>query len=364
MKSYKEKQFIIFELDDNSVVRYDLSKKECIGKLGKPVKKLNTQLKDISISEVIDSFSDENFKCFLRDIYRCYNIRNIGTLLSKIEHYSNLEQIYSAGLRVEGIDFRYKIQDIPKILIKFCKENDIKITERLLKFCKENLNIFQVYCSEDFVSLGVKQFIYMTERTRYHYPNRTNALSYIIKNYNYNTKSFLHYVDYLMTYEALNYSIISEIYDYLNMVSAISPKFEKYPKNFLTTHKIATRNYNRLKKEYSEELFQRRIKKNLEFSYGGYKIIYPSSTQDIKDEAISMNHCVASYIDRVMDGYTDILFLRKADSPDVSLVTLEVTNNKVTQAKRSFNNEPSAEEWQIIDKYEQFLIRKGEHHVA
>ena len=332
--------------------------------MGKPVKKLNTQLQNISITDVIDSFSDENFKCFLHDIYIRYNIKNIGTLLSRTENFSNLEQIYSAGLRVEDIDFRYTIQDIPKILIKFCKENDIKITERLFNFCKDNLNVIQIFYNENFVSLDAKQFIRMTEGTRYRYPNRTNTLSYIIKNYNYNIKSFLHYIDYLMTYEALDYSVIDEIYDYLNMVSAISPKFEKYPKNFLTTHKIATRNYNRLKKEYSEELFQRRIKKNLEFSYNGYKIIYPSSTQDIKDEAISMNHCVASYIDRVMDGYTDILFLRKADSPDVSLVTLEVTNNKVTQAKRSFNNEPSAEEWQIIDKYEQFLIRKGEHYVA
>ena len=47
VKSYKEKQYIMFDLDDGKSVKYDLSTGECIGKLGKPVKGLQSQLKDI-----------------------------------------------------------------------------------------------------------------------------------------------------------------------------------------------------------------------------------------------------------------------------------------------------------------------------
>ena len=180
-----------------------------------------------------------------------------------------------------------------------------------------------------------------------------------MKKYNYNPKSFLRYIDNLITYEALDYDIITELLDYLDMVSAISPKFDKYPKNFLTTHRIVIRNYDRLKKEYSDDLFKNRINKELEYNFGDYKIIYPEKVQDIKDEAINMNHCVASYIDKIIEGKTNVLFLRKKDSLDKSLVTLEVAGNKILQARRSFNFEPSSEEKSIIGKYQDYLD-KGE----
>ena len=66
----------------------------------------------------------------------------------------------------------------------------------------------------------------------------------------------------------------------------ISPKFDKYPRHFLTTHKIACRNYSRLKEQFDEEEFKKHINKNMEHTFGDYTFIYPESTQDIKDEAI------------------------------------------------------------------------------
>lgn len=57
--------------------------------------------------------------------------------------------------------------------------------------------------------------------------------------------------------------LIRELYDYAKMMSQLSIKYNKYPRNFLTTHKIACRNYNRMKKEFSEELFQKRINKKI-----------------------------------------------------------------------------------------------------
>ena len=77
--------------------------------------------------------------------------------------------------------------------------------------------------------------------------------------------------------------------------------------------------------------------------------IYPKCTQDIKDEAVQQNNCVASYIDRVIDGHCDILFLRKKDSPDKSLVTIEVVNNKIVQALRRFNDHVTQEDQEAID---------------
>lgn len=145
--------------------------------------------------------------------------------------------------------------------------------------------------------------------------------------------------------------LILELYDYANMMKQLSPKFDKYPRHFLTTHKIACRNYNRMKKEFSEELFKKRINKQYECSFGDYIFIYPDSTQDIKDEATMQNNCVTSYIDKVIDGQCHILFLRKKNKPDESLVTIEVRNNHIVQARRRFNDDVTVEDQKAIDAF-------------
>ena len=366
IKAYKEKQFIIFDLEDGKTVKYNLSTGECIGKLGKPVKGLQSQLRGNSIENLIASFEDKNYSEFLSLIYVCceYEISNIGTLLAKLQRYPHIEQIYSAGLRVTHPDFRYKINDIPKPLIRFCKEHQIALTSQLVSIAKDDMGLFQIFESEEFTTLGAPEFKSLMTHMSVARRNRVFTITELIETYNYKPKSLLKYIDKMMTYEALGYSFVSELLDYLRMMSAISPKFDKYPKNFLTTHRIAIRNYERLRKEYSEEMFKLRINPKLEYRYGDYRIIYPKAVQDIKDEAVSMNHCVASYIDNVIDGATNILFLRKANSPDKSLVTLEVVNNRVVQARRSFNHDPSPEERDVIRRYENYLQNKGEKEDA
>lgn len=143
------------------------------------------------------------------------------------------------------------------------------------------------------------------------------------------------------------------------MMSAISPKYDKYPKNFLTTHKIATRNYERLKTEFDEEIYQKRIDRSLEWSNGDYVIIYPGCTQDIKDEAVQQNHCVSSYIDKVIDGKCHIVFLRKKNEPEKSLVTLEIRHNEVVQSRGKFNRDLNTEESLIVEKYNKYLSKRN-----
>lgn len=49
MKTAKEREYLIFALDDGSVVKYNLATHETIGKSGKPVRNLKTQLRGYSI---------------------------------------------------------------------------------------------------------------------------------------------------------------------------------------------------------------------------------------------------------------------------------------------------------------------------
>ena len=64
---------------------------------------------------------------------------------------------------------------------------------------------------------------------------------------------------------------------------------------------------------------------------------------------------MASYIDRVIDGVCDIVFLRDRYNPDKSIVTVEVRDNKVVQARRAYNADPSEEELFVLKRYEEYL---------
>jgi hypothetical protein len=106
-----------------------------------------------------------------------------------------------------------------------------------------------------------------------------------------------------------------------------------------------------LKQEFSEQLFAKRIKPEYEITHGDYKFIYPKCTQDIKDEAVQQQNCVASYIDLVINGDCDILFLRKKDTPEKSAVTIEVRNGKIVQAFQAYNMHCTEEQQEAVDAF-------------
>lgn len=378
MKIYKEKQFLIFEFPDGKTVKYDFATKTCIGKKGKKVTNLCSQLSGLTMNDVIDNCVDEKYARFLRFVRDSYvsknyrSISNIGTILNKVPEYARYEQIFSAGIEdIIGRNFSYTINDIPKALIKLCKNHKISLSDDFLKCYKQNPDGYLFAYNQEYVSLtdvdiycilsytkSVKEY-YGTGTWSYNWV-KVSTFNELIKEYGYTVKGLMHYLDYLKTYEALDNmsSTLGEIYDYANMMKQISNKFDKYPRHFLTTHKIACRNYNRLKQEFEEQKFVSRINKDMERTFGDYCFIYPKCIQDIKDEAVSQNNCVASYIQTVIDGGCHILFLRKKDNPDKSLVTIEVRNDVIVQAKQKFNDPVTSEQQEVIDKWNKYWSNK------
>lgn len=326
-----------------------------------------------TLNELFDCCDDEKYAKFLRFVKReesdYHPIYNIGTILNRIPRYSNYEQLFSAGID-EILDsrnkFRYTINQIPKALIKLCKNREIKLSNSILEYYKKNPDAHLIAYKLEYMSLTDEDIykIWSTDSYDYDYDTfKRHNWSYfnkLIEEYGYTAKPLLLYIDQLKTFEALGdiSFVIKELYDYANMMKTISPKFDKYPRHFLTTHQIACRNYSRMRKEFPEELFKKRINKQYECSFGDYIFIYPDSTQDIKDEAASQNNCVASYIDKVIDGKCHILFLRKKNKPDESLVTIEVRNNHIVQARRRFNDDVTVEDQKAIDAFNKKFANK------
>lgn len=378
MKVYKERQFLIFDFEDGKTVKYDFATKECIGKKGKPVKNLCTQLSGMTIDDVINNCTDEKYAKFLSFVKRRYThqynrITNIGTILDKVPYYASYEQIFSAGIEdiINTGNFSYTINDIPKALIKLCRNHKILLSDDFLKFYKKNPDGYQLVYKQEYISLTDDDIYYMltsskSEKERYGVRAweynwiRVSTFNELIYEYGYTVKGLVHYLDYLKTYEALNdvSDTLKEIYDYASMMKKISNKFDKYPRHFLTTHRIASRNYNRLKEQFKEEEFRSKINKDMEKTFGEYRFFYPTCTQDIKDEAVAQNNCVASYIQRVIDGHCHILFLRYKDTPNESLVTVEVRDNKIVQALQKYNHPLTKEQKLVVEMWDKWWSNK------
>lgn len=362
MKVYKEKQFLVFDFEDGKTVKYDFATGETIGKLGRPVKGLQNQLRGISINYIIESCEDKNYGLFLQFVWDKFKtkgyyyhsadhyITNVGTVLSNVKKYSRYEQIFSAGLGPYLKDdcystFRYSINEIPSSLIKYIK------TGRVTSLNNDIVNVWSKNPSEcclayelNYISLNDSDLSNIFQ---------CSIVNRLIDTYGYNAKSLFLYLDTLKTFEALTIdsNLLREIEDYVKMMSEISPKYDKYPRNFLTTHTIACRNYNRLKRQFDEKSFQNRRNPKYECKIGKYVFLYPEKIDDIRSEAVSQNNCVASYVQSVIDGKCHILFMRKKEEPDKSLVTIEVKNNKIVQAKGRFNRDLTNEEEVIVEKW-------------
>ena len=383
MKIYKERQYLVFDFEDGKTVKYDFANKKCIGKKGKIVNNLCSQLSGLTIDELCDCCTDVQYGKFLRFVkkqgdFNHRGISNIGTILNRVPHFSNFEQIFSAGID-EIVDrrFAYTINDIPKGLIKLCKNHNIILSNIFLKFYKMNPDAYLLAYNLDYISLTDRDIYTILShstsvriqdgeaRYAYHYED-VSTFCNLIQEYHYTAKALLQYCDYCKTFEAIedmNF-LLREIKDYASMMAQISPRFDKYPRHFLTSHRIASRNYNRLKQEFIEEDFKKRISLDMEHTFDDYCFIYPKSTQDIKDEAVAQNNCVASYIEDVIKGRCHILFLRSKYNPEKSLVTIEVQNNRIIQARQRFNYPVTTEQQNIINKwnnwYSQYISKKSE----
>lgn len=379
MRVYKDKQYLVFDYEDGRTVKYDFATKTAIGIKGKPVKNLCSQLRGFAINQLIECCDDKQYAKFLNFIKKqeYYHISNIGTILDRVPDYANFEQIFSAGIYdiiKDGGRFIYSINDIPKSLLKICRKYPIKLSNKIVKYYKENIDAHCIAFDLDFINLDIDDICKVWEATDgkwidrvYHENSFFNTL---VNDFGYNARDLWLYIDRLKTFEAIenmNY-LLRELYDYANMMRQLSDKYDKYPRNFLTTHTIACRNYNRMKKEFSEELFRKRINKEYECTFGDYIFIYPKSTQDIKDEAAKMSNCVASYIDRVIDGNCHIIFLRKKNNPKESLVTIEVRHDQIVQARRRFNDPVTESDQKAIDafnkKFKEKKFEKKERSAA
>lgn len=144
--------------------------------------------------------------------------------------------------------------------------------------------------------------------------------------------------------------------DYVNMAILVEGSYDKYPNSLKREHDVYVVLYNAKKKDYDEKRLAESLerRKEWEYAYKGMSIILPTNSSDIVDEGVSLHHCVGSYTNQVVQGRTNILFLRNNKDLDKSLVTVEVNNKgKLVQARGLFNRSLQDNEVKFIDKWKE-----------
>lgn len=173
----------------------------------------------------------------------------------------------------------------------------------------------------------------------------------------YGLSSLLNYLDVIKMITEAGYFAERMYTDLLKMIRDMEAQSTyklkvKNEEELRVLHDNITSLYNLKKNEYKLKAFQNRIPywEKFVFSDEQYAIVAPQTPDDMVNEGNKLHHCVKSYIDRVSNGTTNVLFLRKVEELDEPFFTIELSNdNKIEQVhglcNRNMSTEPGVSEF-------------------
>ena len=152
------------------------------------------------------------------------------------------------------------------------------------------------------------------------------------------------YRDYLADCQKLQYDLhdtaISMPHDFMVMHTRVSSLIE-YKEN------------NAVHRQFMKHKADREW---LAFASGGIFIRQPDSISEIVAEGRHLHHCVGGYAERHAKGALHIMFIRRADKPDVPFYTVEVDLlGEIVQVRGLRNCKTTAEVDAFMDAYKDYL---------
>lgn len=148
-------------------------------------------------------------------------------------------------------------------------------------------------------------------------------------------------------------SFLSVLKDYLSMCEIMGVKPSLYTCYLKQTHDILTRNYKINPTEAQKVSFAKHYEDYKDYTTKDkkYVVTHPATVDDVKQEGYNLNHCVASYILKCCQGLSRILFLRDAKTKTQSLVTIEIVNKSIVQARGASNRPITTEEFKALCEF-------------
>jgi hypothetical protein len=170
--------------------------------------------------------------------------------------------------------------------------------------------------------------------------------------YGYEPLKLLRYVVKQAQYLGVQFSnVFTLLLDYQNMCDILQATADMYPKDIREVHDktmAAFKAYEnkekdavieslaaplQLEADKVAEEFNASEKKtqNEGGEFEEYTIVIPKGVRDLVDEGGQQNNCVGSYVEDVASEKSIVFFIRKAESPEKSLITAEFRNGGLRQ---------------------------------
>ena len=262
--------------------------------------------------------------------------------IKKIELFTKLK-LYKLTLKTKYFKDKgtfYEIFGISKDYYNFMKKYNINYGQlKILRLLKEK-DINKIRYLEKYLIYGddtdnleeIMKYISLNRFIKYSKKHKKKIDIYLYK-------------DYLRFAKFLGFDLKNNRYAFPKNLQEEHDKLEKQYK--INNKKIIRQAISKRSKELSVNTFKDKM----------YIIKPAPSLNSLKDESTQQGHCVRSYAERYAEGKCDIYFMRKLDSPNKSLVTVEVRNNRIMQSRIKGNYSPTDEQLKFLNKWEKKILK-------
>lgn len=168
------------------------------------------------------------------------------------------------------------------------------------------------------------------------------------------------FVDYAKNRKDFDIELYLDYIGFLRKLGIdLNNKRNLFPDNLEQKHneyaeQIAIKNNPKLCKAINKRYGQ--LEKN-SFSNGNFFVMPAKSFSALENESKQQNHCVRTYAEKYAKGKCDIYFMRKRETPEKSLVTIEVRDGKITQSRLKNNAIPNETQKKFLKKWENEVLK-------
>lgn len=256
---------------------------------------------------------------------------------------SNSRHIKLLALADTLTSLGYTIRDISELDIQYF--NDAIVEERttlkeVLKFCKTSKENGNKISYNEYISIKSKEKIEQAIKSYDLTDKEKDLIGFIIRRKNVEIKIsvLVSYLKFLMVFFNNDYYYIErKLMDYVSMCKDL--KCEPKKGDFGSLYVQIKLTYELNKKKIEREKLEKNQPKELFFEDENLTIIIPVTSEEFKAESEAQSNCVyRSYLPEVLNGYTNIVFIRKKTDIDTSYITCEVKKGKIVQYLTKYNS--------------------------
>lgn len=236
--------------------------------------------------------------------------------------------------------------------------NEQETLKEVLNFCKKEKEANNCITSNRYIQEKIEKEI-EREIQKYNLTEQEKELiNFLLRRKNIKMKIsvIVSYLKFLMPFYGDNrYDIERKLMIYEGMCKDLN--WEPKKGDFGSLYVQVKLTYELNKQKIEKEKLEKNQPKKLFFEDENFTVVIPVTSEEFKAEAEAQQNCVfRSYLPDVIDGDTNIVFIRKKSDINASYITCEVRNGVIRQYLTRFNNYVRDEEAnEFRKKYQAYL---------